>query len=182
MVLPLEDHHRCNLVAKPECYDDSRAQPALSCLVQRANHLHLLSQQQTSPEAQAVPTALTAFTNCGNGAGSGGARNKSKGAVKVIDAKRANNAGIIVARIKCDYNAMARAFEEVWVQLIAMFVCTFTVVFLNFIHVSHHFVFNFIKWCYNRDEAIMTSYQMQSLIEYLPSSEEKHALKHFVEE
>ena len=100
-------------MAKPECYDDSRAQPALSCLVQRANHLHLLSQQQTSPEAQAVPTALTAFTNYGNGAGSGGARNKSKGAVKVIDAKRANNAGIIVARIKCDYNAMARAFEEV---------------------------------------------------------------------
>ena len=46
--------------------------------------------------------------------------------------------------------------------------------------VAHYFVFNFMKCCYARDETIMTSHQMQSLIEYLPSSEEKHALNHFL--
>ena len=45
----------------------------------------------------------------GNGVGSGGAGKNSKGSVvNVIYAYRANNVGIIIARIKCDCNDMAR--------------------------------------------------------------------------
>ncbi len=52
----------------------------------------------------------------GNGAGAGGNRGNGgggkKGVVQVIDPKRANNGGIILARLRMSYDDMARAVER----------------------------------------------------------------------
>ncbi|KAL9187572.1 hypothetical protein ACHAXT_001675 [Thalassiosira profunda] len=53
----------------------------------------------------------------GSGAGAGGSRGNNgggkKGVVQVIDPKRANNGGIILARLRMSYDDMARAVERI---------------------------------------------------------------------
>jgi hypothetical protein len=68
---------------------------------------------------------------------------KKKNAVKVIDPKRANNGGIILARLKLTYEEMATAIDSL-------------------------------------DDSLMTAEQMQGILEYIPTKEEKHALRTYM--
>jgi len=68
---------------------------------------------------------------------------KRKNAVKVIDPKRANNGGIILARLKITYEEMAVAIEVI-------------------------------------DETAMSLEQVQGIVEYIPTKEEKAALKKYM--
>ena len=68
---------------------------------------------------------------------------KKKNAVKVIDPKRANNGGIILARLKVTYEEMAVAIDRI-------------------------------------DETVMSLEQMQGILEYIPTKEEKIALRKYM--
>jgi len=68
---------------------------------------------------------------------------KSRNAVKVIDPKRANNGGIILARLKLTYDEMAMAVDKI-------------------------------------EESVMTAEQIQGLIEYIPTKEEKQSLRKYM--
>lgn len=68
-----------------------------------------------------------------------------KGAVKVIDNKRANNGGITLARIKLSYQEIASAVESY-------------------------------------DDSALTQEQIRGLLQYLPTSEERSALRKYLDE
>lgn len=68
---------------------------------------------------------------------------KSRNAVKVIEPKRANNGGIILARLKLTYDEMAMAVDKI-------------------------------------EESVMSAEQIQGLIEYIPSKDEKQALRKYM--
>lgn len=55
----------------------------------------------------------------GGGGGGGGGSNRN--VVQVIDPKRANNGGIILAGFKIDYGKMAKAVNEMYVLSVAAF-------------------------------------------------------------
>lgn len=75
----------------------------------------------------------------GGAGGSGG----QKEAVKVIDPKRANNGGIILARLKMSYDEMAKVVDTI-------------------------------------DETAMSAEQMQGILEYIPTSAERKALRKYM--
>ena len=75
----------------------------------------------------------------GGAGGSGG----QKDAVKVIDPKRANNGGIILARLKMSYDEMAKVVDTI-------------------------------------DETAMSAEQMQGILEYIPTSAERKALRKYM--
>jgi len=75
----------------------------------------------------------------GGAGGSGG----QKDVVKVIDAKRANNGGIILARLKMSYDEMAKVVDTI-------------------------------------DETAMSAEQMQGILEYIPTSAERKALRKYM--
>jgi len=68
---------------------------------------------------------------------------KKRNAVKVIDPKRANNGGIILARLKITYEEMAMAVESM-------------------------------------DDTILDEQQLQGIIEYIPTKEEKQLLRKYM--
>lgn len=72
-----------------------------------------------------------------------GGPNKQKPSVCVIETKRANNGGIILARLKMSHDDMADAVDRI-------------------------------------DEHAMTTEQIENIIEYLPSKEEKRALESYM--
>jgi hypothetical protein len=69
--------------------------------------------------------------------------NKKGAAVRVIDSKRANNGGIILARLKLTHDEMADAVDRI----------------------DHH---------------VMSAEQMQNIIEYLPTSDERKSLEAYM--
>lgn len=68
---------------------------------------------------------------------------KNRNAVKVIDPKRANNGGIVLARLKITYEEMAGAIDSI-------------------------------------NEKAMTVEQVQGILEYIPTKEEKSALRKYM--
>lgn len=75
--------------------------------------------------------------------GDGGGSGDQKDAVKVIDPKRANNGGIILARLKMSYDEMAKVVDTI-------------------------------------DETAMSAEQMQGILEYIPTSAERKALRKYM--
>lgn len=86
-------------------------------------------------QAELTPAAANKIRSTGN--------NKKGAAVRVIDSKRANNGGIILARLKITHDDMAEAVDRI-------------------------------------DNSAISAEQMQNIVEYLPTSEERKALEEYM--
>jgi len=86
-------------------------------------------------QAELTPAAANKVRSTGN--------NKKGAAVRVIDSKRANNGGIILARLKITHDDMAEAVDRI-------------------------------------DNSAISAEQMQNIVEYLPTSEERKALEEYM--
>ena len=111
----------------------------------------------------------------GTGGGGGGGGGSNRNVVQVIDPKRANNGGIILARLRMSYDDMARAVETMYVLSVAVFI--FQVSF--FAHTFSCFAF-FTYYSLTSDETVMTANQAQGIIEYMPTLAERKSLRDYM--